>query len=191
MPGEEAQLLDAFALPVYSAGCMKPLEPPDSHHLRAAQGWLELGNYLEAGEELERIAPPLRSHDDVIEVRWRVHAQARNWHACVEIAAAVIELDPGNSSAWIHRAYALHELKRTQEAYDSLLPAAKQFSEVWMILYNLACYCAQLGRLDEGRGWIKQAMAIDKRAVKQAAMDDPDLEPLRESTSGTLWDITK
>ena len=27
---------------------MKPLEPPDSLNLQAAQGWLELGNQVEA-----------------------------------------------------------------------------------------------------------------------------------------------
>ncbi len=31
---------------------IKPLEPPDSFHLEAAMGWLELGNHLEANEEL-------------------------------------------------------------------------------------------------------------------------------------------
>jgi hypothetical protein len=41
---------------------MKSLEHPDSLHLRAAQGWLELGDHLEANEELERISPPLRVH---------------------------------------------------------------------------------------------------------------------------------
>ena len=40
---------------------IRPLAPPDSHHLLAAQGWLELGNHLEANAELEQIAPRLRS----------------------------------------------------------------------------------------------------------------------------------
>src|ERR1035438_2514329 len=35
---------------------MKPLEPPDSLHLQAAQGWLELGNHVEADAELDNIA---------------------------------------------------------------------------------------------------------------------------------------
>ena len=35
---------------------MKSLQPPDSYYLRAAIGWLELGNHLEANEELEKIA---------------------------------------------------------------------------------------------------------------------------------------
>ena len=38
---------------------MKPLEPPDSFHLLAAQGWLELGNHVEANEELDKITPQL------------------------------------------------------------------------------------------------------------------------------------
>jgi hypothetical protein len=36
---------------------MSQLQPPDSMHLRAAEDWLELGNYLEANEESHRIAP--------------------------------------------------------------------------------------------------------------------------------------
>ena len=34
---------------------MKRLEVQDQHHLVATQGWLELGNPLEANEELEQI----------------------------------------------------------------------------------------------------------------------------------------
>jgi hypothetical protein len=33
---------------------MKRLEPPDSLHLQAAQGWLELGNHVEADAELDK-----------------------------------------------------------------------------------------------------------------------------------------
>ncbi len=37
------------------ARTMRPVAPPDSLHLQAAQGWLELGNHIEANEELENI----------------------------------------------------------------------------------------------------------------------------------------
>lgn len=56
-----------------------PLNPPDSIHLEAAQGWLELGNHEEAFEELERIDAPLRAHPDVLEVRWDIYAEVENW----------------------------------------------------------------------------------------------------------------
>src|SRR5690349_10510510 len=54
-----------------------PLEPPDSHHLAAAQGWLELGNHAEANNELERISPTLRAHPDALEVSWQIYAAAK------------------------------------------------------------------------------------------------------------------
>jgi len=54
-----------------ASGCV--LEPPDSLHLQAAQGGLDLGNHVEANEELERITPQLRAHPDVLQVRWRIY----------------------------------------------------------------------------------------------------------------------
>lgn len=34
-----------------------PLELPDIHHAHAAVGWIELGDYAKANEELDKIAP--------------------------------------------------------------------------------------------------------------------------------------
>jgi len=170
---------------------MKPLQHPDIHHLQAAQGWLELGNHLEAEKELDEIAPQLRVHPDVLNVRWEVYAKEKKWEACVDIAAAIIKLDPNRPEAWIHRSFALHELERTQEAFDLLLPVVKKFRKAWTIPYNLACYCAQLGRLDESQEWFKKALAIDEHTVKRAAIDDPDLKPLWDSMSGAMWKRTE
>jgi len=62
---------------------MKPIEPPDLHHLRAAMGWLELGNHREANEEFKQIAPALQVHPDVLEIRWEICAMAKEWDVCV------------------------------------------------------------------------------------------------------------
>jgi tetratricopeptide (TPR) repeat protein len=78
-------------------------------------------------------------------------------------------------------------LKGTQEAYDLLLPAQDKFPKNLTVPYNLACYCSQLNRLDEARDWFKKAMAINEQAVKKMAIDDPDLKPLWDSMSGTMW----
>jgi tetratricopeptide (TPR) repeat protein len=164
---------------------MPELNRPDFLHLQAAQGWLELGNPLEAGKELEEIAPECHSHPGVLEVRWHLHAHRKLWDACVDLADAAIARDPNRPEPWIHRSFALHELKRTQEAFDDLLPIARRFPKVWTIPYNLACYCAQLGRLRESKSWLRKAMAIDVDAVKVAAIDDPDLKPVWDSMDGT------
>jgi tetratricopeptide (TPR) repeat protein len=166
---------------------MKPLEPPDTHHLQAAIGWTELANDVEANEELEKITPDLRAHPDVLEVRWQIYARARKWAMCVDIAEDIIKLAPDRPEAWIQRSFALHELHLMQEAFEQLLPAVVIFREVWTIPYNLACYCAQTGRLEECKTWLKMAMNIDEKMVRRAAVDDPDLKPLRDSLGGAVW----
>jgi tetratricopeptide (TPR) repeat protein len=163
------------------------LEPPDLMHLKTVSGWLGLSNHLEANEELEKITPQNRAHPDVLEVRWEIYAKAGRWEECVDIAQAIIKLDPKRPEAWLHHSFALHELGRPGAAFDQLLPAAKRFPSVWLIPYNLACYCAQTGRLDECEEWFKKAMAIDEHTVKRAAADDPDLQPLWDSMGSSVW----
>jgi tetratricopeptide (TPR) repeat protein len=155
------------------------LEPPDSHYLSAAQGWLELGNHVEAAAELEKVPPALRAHPDVIEVRAAIHARAARWRECIEASSALIRYAPKRPAGWIHRSYALHELKRTLEAFDALLPAVERFPGEWIIPYNLACYCSRLGRLEEARIWLEKAFKLgDRKQLQPLAVTDPDLKML-------------
>ena len=162
---------------------MKPLEPPDNLHLQAAQGWLELGNPVEANEELERITPGLRVHPDVLEVRWQIYAEAKKWDACLHVSDAIIQLAPDRASGWICKSIALYRMKRCQEAWSTLVPVAGRFPHVPAVAYDLACYACQLGRLVEARQWLERAFEMaeqigDKDRARLMALDDPDLEPL-------------
>jgi tetratricopeptide (TPR) repeat protein len=165
---------------------MMPLEPPDTFHVQAAQGWLELGNYIEANEELEKVTPQLRTHPDVLQVRWEVYAAAKKWGATLDIAAALIQLNPEDPLGWVHWAYALHELKRTSEARDSLLGVVNRFPTSATMRYNLACYECLLGRLEEAKQWLEKAFTLgDSRKTKLTALEDPDLEPLWKDIGST------
>lgn len=152
-------------------------------HLRAAEGWLELGSHLEADAELDRITPSLRTHPNVLEMRWQVYAASKKWHACIDIAKALTTLKPNRAAGWTHHAYALHELKRTQEAFDVLFSIAARFPKNSTISYNLACYACQLGRMDEAGDWLAKAYeAGDAKEIKLRALEDPDLAPLWKSS---------
>jgi tetratricopeptide (TPR) repeat protein len=158
---------------------MNPLDPPDSLHLQAAQGWLELGSHIEANQELEKITPELLAHLAVLNVRWEVYASAKNWEAALHIAAALINFAPDEPLGWVHRSYTLHELKRTAEARDNLLLVVDKFPISTTMRYNLACYECQLGRLDHARGWLEKASALGgARKMQMEALGDSDLEPL-------------
>jgi hypothetical protein len=99
-------------------------------------------------------------------------------------AELVIFLAPHWPDGYIKRAFALHELKRTREAWQCLLPARRKFKSEWVIPYNLACYACQLGRENVAVKWFETAMKIgDRKQLKQMAMADPDLQPLRTRIS--------
>ena len=106
---------------------LKKLPHPDDHHLVAAEGWLELGDWREANDELENITPGLRAHPFVLEARYKIYEMAERWDMAVEVARAMRDLLPENPWGHFHLAFSLHELKRTQEAYDTLLPVAGKF----------------------------------------------------------------
>jgi tetratricopeptide (TPR) repeat protein len=156
-----------------------PLQPPDTFHLEAAQGWLKLGSHIEANEELEKITAQLRAHPDVLKVRWQIYAMAKKWDAALDIAAALIQLDPDDPLGWVHRSYSLRELKRTADARDNLLRVADKFPLNATMRYNLACYECQLGRLEQAKEWLEKAFKLgDAGKMKLAALKDPHLEPL-------------
>ena len=157
------------------------LSPSDQRHLEAAQGWFELGNHLEANEELEQIAAECRADPAVLEVRWQIYARAEKWEGALDIASALVQADPDDPLGWVHRSYALHELKRTAEARDNLLRVVDKFPISATMRYNLACYECQLGRLKEAKEWLAKAFELgDATKMKLAALEDPDLQPLWE-----------
>ena len=159
---------------------MKSLEPPDSHHLNAAEGWLGLGNAVEAQREFEKIAPDMRHHPEVLRLEYHLHERTKQWEHAAETAQRLCQSFPETAFGWIHLAYALHELKRTREAYDVLLPVVNRFPEEHVILYNLACYSCQMGRLEEARVWLDRAMALaGPETIKQMALGDSDLQAMR------------
>jgi predicted Zn-dependent protease len=157
----------------------RELRGPDKIQLDAAQGWLGLGNYTEANEELEKITPTKRAHPDVLRVRYEVYAAAEKWEGAAEIAKAISELAPESPFGFVHLARALHALKRTREARDVLLPVVDQFNKEQILFYNLACYCCQLG--DRKTAWqcLERAIALAGPSdIRLRALDDPDLAPM-------------
>lgn len=163
---------------------MKKLEPPDTHHLSAAIGWLELGNPGEAGVEVARISGANLEHPDVLNVRWEVCAATRSWEPALLVAETLVGKYPERPAGWISRAYALRRVKggSLKKAWAALRPALEKFPKESTIPYNLACYAAQLSRPDEAMDWLHQAMetAGDVERIKLLALADADLQPLWE-----------
>lgn len=158
---------------------MSPLSHPDNHHLEAAEGWLGLGDWQEASIELNEIQPSLQNHPSVLEVRYKIHAAAKQWDLALAVAQAVQQRLPDELWGHFYAAYAEHELKLTAAAYQTLKAVVMRYPKDYLIRYNLACYACQLGNLEEAQQWFQQAGALtDKRDLVKQACEDPDLKPL-------------
>jgi len=160
---------------------MKRLEPPDSHYLDAAIGWLELGLVEEAKREMKQISREQGEHPDVLEVCWRIDAGEQHWDAALEVARKLVARAPNRADGWLHHAYALRRASEggLEKAWEALAPAAEKFLQEPIIPYNLACYACQMRQLDKAWAWLKRALQIGgKETLKQMALSDADLEPL-------------
>ncbi len=157
----------------------EPLPHPDWHHLTAAEGWLELGDHRAANEELDKIAPELRGHLSVMQLRWHICARDKCWDACLGIGRAMTEIRPDVVHGWINYANALFYLKRYPEAIDLTLPLLDRFPRNPYLRHNLACYECQNGNHPAALAWLKQAFEMgNPHEMKQLALKDLDLEPL-------------
>jgi predicted Zn-dependent protease len=168
-------------------GAVRDLEPPDTHHLSAAIGWLELGNCQEAAADLERISPDLAEHPDVITVRQEIFARAGKWDLAAQAAATLTQIKPKQSHSWIALAYATRRKPGggISAAREILLDAEKRFPKEPLIRYNLACYECQSGNLPAALAWLAKAFALgNAKQFKLMAMEDPDLLPLRDEIAG-------
>jgi predicted Zn-dependent protease len=158
-----------------------PLESIDVHRLSAAMGWLELGNVAEAEAELRLIGPAGADHPDVLATGFAIHAHRSDWRAALPFAARLVQQAPGRVGGWLHRAYAVRRMSGggLAAAWELLLPAAEKFPDEPTVSYNLACYAAQLGRLEDAWAWFERAVrAGGREPIRKMALTDADLEPL-------------
>ncbi len=162
---------------------MRKLQPPDTHFLSAALGWVGLGNPAEAEAELAQLSKAAQHHPDVLEAKWLVFAEEKRWEKALAAARTLIEEAPQRSSGWLHQAYALRRVPEggLKKAWDALLPAFEMFPEEPTIPFNLSCYACQMRQLDTARAWLRRAVQIGGKAtVRAMALADPDLEPIRD-----------
>lgn len=166
---------------------MQQLQSPETHYVLAAVGWVELGNLAEAKAELAQIDPAFQNHPDVLEVRWLIAAEEKQWDQGLLFAHALLESAPERASGWLHQAYALRRVTGggIQKAWEALLPAFEKFPGAEIIAYNLSCYACQMQQLDTARLWLKRSLSIgDKERIIQRALEDVDLAPLWQEIKG-------
>jgi tetratricopeptide (TPR) repeat protein len=145
--------------------------------LHAAEGYLYLGMPDEALRELDEADEQNRSHASLLRSRVRVLLHLKRWKEAESLSVSSSMLHPNENEFMVQRAFALHQMKRGNEAVGVLLSAPEWIRRTGILHYNLACYEAKLGDLGTARQCIRAAVELNS-AFKRKARTDPDLERL-------------
>jgi len=156
------------------------LEPPDQQYCQAAVGYVELGMFVEADAELDKIDPFCRAAPEVLAVRIEIYRGLKKWELMQQIAKRLKEFQPDNVQWTISLAYATRRAFSIDVAMEILIDAEAKFPREPAIPYNLACYCCQLGEMETAKRYLKKAFEIDLN-WRMAALEDEDLRPLWDS----------
>lgn len=144
----------------------------------AAQGYVELKLYAEAREELNTLPSEALDRTEVVELQMLCLMEGELWEDALEQARRLCVMEPTEPGGFIHAAFCLHELGRTEEAVSQLEegPAALRTKPVFF--YNLGCYHACLGNRDGALRLLDRCFEMDRR-FKRMAREDPDLSSLK------------
>ena len=157
-----------------------PLEQPDRQYCEAAAGYVELGMFLEANTELEKIDPFNRAAPEVLAVRIAIYCGLEKWELMQEIAKRLADFQPDDIQWTISLAYATRRANSIQAAKEVLLNVEPKFPKEPAIKYNLACYFCQTGEIKTAKNYLKKAFGIDL-SWRVAALEDADLQPIWDS----------
>jgi tetratricopeptide (TPR) repeat protein len=146
-------------------------------HLEAATGWLELGNYLEANAELDRLPPELRASSEVLLLRCCIYRKAERWEDLEIIADGAVSLYPRSERFYIHLGWARLKQGKIDECLGTVTTAAARFRNSAEVAYLCACHSAVAGMPKGAREWLLIALALDPSdRMKLRALGQPELE---------------
>ncbi len=146
--------------------------------LLAAQGYIELEMPDEALRELDALSAGDQAREDSMQMRLFVLMRARRWDNALAVCSRFRRDRPDCTTGYIHGAFCLHELGRTQEAKQLLVTGPDSLQREATYHYNLGCYDAILGNLNEASHHLETSFQLDKK-FREIAKYDPDLKAVQ------------
>ncbi len=143
----------------------------------AVQGYLELGMFDEALEELTALESEIGPRFEVLALRMTAYRAAHRWEEMREVAALIHRLRPGHAESWVWLADATRHSISLEVAREILRDAETAFPANPHVKFQLGCYHCQLGELIPAERCVREAIALDRR-WHEIALGDTDVESL-------------
>ena len=149
------------------------------HRLQIAQGYYELQMYSDARRELREVELDYPREPSVLQMKILLVLKEERWEDALTLSEQLRSLAPEGGASFIHGAFCLHELDRTLEAVELLLDGPDSLQDEPIYHYNLGCYKAAIGALEDARKSLRRSFNLDERLV-DVARKDPDLKLLQD-----------
>ncbi len=106
----------------------------DAAAIRAAEGWLELGNPTEAGNAVEDVSFSNRNHPAVLLIRCRIYRAAKSPEPVFYLAQHLTRIMPTGPAGWFELAWAHAMLGRRPEAEAALTRCFELGGKDWKLV---------------------------------------------------------
>ena len=151
------------------------MSPENERQIEIAMGYFELGMLDDAIVELASLGS--RGRFSVLSAWSAGLRMAERWSEMLPLTRKMVELYPTEAECWASLADATRNSVSLEAGLELLETARHHFPDDGHILFQIGCYCCQLGRLDEARTALREAVSSN-RVWAKIAVQDRDLSPL-------------
>ncbi|MEP6602530.1 MAG: hypothetical protein ABJB69_01120 [Spartobacteria bacterium] len=145
---------------------------------RAACGYAELGMARESIAELDTIECRFQNRPEVLQLRVHHLMRRKSWLRALTVSKKLCRVAPDCGAGFLHAGFCLHELGKTAAAKELLLRGPLALPKEPIYYYNMGCYDALLGKMQEARENLHTSFRMDS-AFRELAKVDPDLQSLQ------------
>ncbi len=149
------------------------------HHILAACGYAELGMTRQSYAELNAIDESQQLRPEVLHLRLHNLMQEKRWARAYRVSLQLCQAAPECATGFLHGGYCLHQLNKTKAARQLLLKGPVALLKEPIYYYNLGCYEALLGNIDDAKVHLKISFEMDT-SFRDLAKRDPDLQSIQE-----------
>ncbi len=101
----------------------------------------------------------------------------KKWSTALRISRELCRVAPDCGAGYLHAGFCLHELGKTKQAKELLLKGPVALLKEPIYYYNMGCYDALLGNVDQARENLETSFKMDS-TFRELAKMDPDLQSL-------------
>jgi tetratricopeptide (TPR) repeat protein len=143
--------------------------------IRAAEGWIELGNYDEAAEELHNCPPEIKSSLPWLKLWVRVYVATEHWREVEMMCETLVKHAPDDPFTLFNYGESMHRQGRSREAFELFSRAPASFKGLPQYFYDYARYLCALEEYTLALSCLGKSFDLDP-GLRIRALGDPDLE---------------